>query len=430
MLDNRINNLVYKINICLLSLIFAFAPAYVFAADTPEDIWLREITKNVDSTGRTTGYTIDASKRTIVNGSARDMSSKLLDYKPQRSAVSGVMKKRLAQAAVGGGVVIIGAAAVDALLRGIGWIMEDGAYVKKRTPNNPVDPNDPSVEYLYYRDPGTNGKYYSTPEAACMEVAKYYGQTFISYDTLCRMKRSTGTADQWSLDKKKNINYDPNAPKNPNEQKIPITDSELEDIMFGDYQGDPDSNIQPKNDGQHTGVQETMTADPNAGEGTKDKPSNPVTEDIDQNLDANPNKTTKDYNSTDTKGTEETTKADGTKEQTNTDTRTELPAFCNYAASLCAWMDWTQKDENQTDQEIQKEELNISAQPDTTRVNFGSNCPAPLQGSYSMLGRSFSVSYSWDPACEVASNFKPAVVGCAGLAAIYIVLGINRKTED
>lgn len=52
----------------------------------------------------------------------------------------------------------------------------------------------------WYRSPGTNGIYYSTPSQACQAVASYYKQTYLSVDSItsstatCRMQ-----GDQWSI---------------------------------------------------------------------------------------------------------------------------------------------------------------------------------------------------------------------------------------
>ena len=437
-----------KLIVLFISFCLAVFPAISLAASTPEDIWLKTITKNVDSLGRTTSVTVDAAKRTIIDGSARDTASKLLDYKPARSAVSGVMKKRLAQAAVGGGVVIIGAALVDGLLKGIGWIMEDGVYVKVKP--SLLEENPTYIPYVYKNENLKGDVTYFSVDAdgnsLCQSaLSKDTGYDPWFYDKAVLQSKSESTVSCYfsstktsfsgshTLTRVVNPNYIPNSPPKPNPTtKTPITQDELEKIMFGDYEGDPDHNIAPKNDGVWEGVEETMTADPNAGEGTKDKPENPVSKDVDQKLDANPNKTNKDHKSTDSKGDEETTKEDGTKEQTKTDTKTELPAFCNYAASLCKWMDWTQEEptDKEEDFDIDKEELEIPAIVNTNRVQFGNQCPPAMSGSYSLLGRSHSFSYSFDALCTVAVNLKPAVIGCSSIAAAYIMLGISRKGDE
>lgn len=422
--------MIHRINVFLLSVIIGFLPAYVFAASTPEDIWLREITKNVDSTGRTTGYTIDASKRTIVNGTARDMSSKLLDYKPNKAAVGGVMKKRLTQAAVGGGVALIGVAIVDSLLRGIGWIMEDGVYVKKII-------NDPEAnpQYIWIVN-GISVTAGSTPQAACNNAYNFYmppdsGTTYKEANSVdgvnwfCPSPQFGRASRGAAITRQNNPNYDPTKPNT--ETKIPITDSELADIMFGDYAGDSSANIQPKNDGTHTGVQETMQPDPNAGEGTKDKPENPVSKDVDQKLDANPNKKVTDHKSTDSKGDEETTKEDGTKEQTKTDTKTELPAFCNYAASLCKWIDWTQNDElpEKDDTDL---EVNVPIPTKTVSVNFGAQCPAPVSYPFSMGGYSTTIPLiKFEPLCATAPIVKPSIIALASIGAAFIIFGRGKS---
>lgn len=415
LLDNRINNLIHKINVLLLSLIVSFAPSYVFASlMDPTDQWITEsMTENKDSLGRTTTAHLNGRKVQIVNGSFREINA-AIDYKPPSGAAARVMSKRLAQAAVGGGLALIGTAAVDALLRGIGWIMKDGVYVKRLAPsdNSLCDIAGGADLTKYLADNGYTGRqcgeFKPHGEQLCTQLFGIKNGSSVGLGSYCVPKPTTEPTD------------------------IPITNQELEDIMYGNYSGDADAGISPNDTGDWTGVLESMTPDPNAGEGTKDKPSNEISKDIENKFDAAPNKTTKNTG-TESKSNGENTKknADGTEEKTQTETTQKMPALCQYAAAFCVWMDWTQKDDSDSEeQEIEKEDLDIPTIPNTTKVNFGSNCPAPLHGSYTMLGRTFSIDYPWDAACDVATKFKPAVVGCSGLAAIYIVLGINRKTED
>lgn len=439
---NRFDNLVPKLITSLLIIYLGFLPAISFAALDKYDRWMiQSLEENVDSTGRTTSARLNAIKRTTVQGSAREIQS-IIDYAPKKPMVANVMKKRLTQAAVGGGVGLIGVAAVDALLKGIGWIMEDGVYVKMKDPEGSGDDlNCQKIFSLDLRNETIKACQPSDAASRLCEGLKRNGSSDLtgsvsSYELVgdrvsVKCATTSGGTSNKSISRSINRDYDPN--KVDEKTKIPITDSELADIMFGDYQGDPSANIAPHNNGDWTGVKETTTADPNAGEGTKDNPENEVTKDIDRELENNPNKKTKDIGTeSNSKGKEETTKEDGSKEQTETESTTKLPAFCNYAAFLCKWIEWTQEDttDDEEEIEIEKEEIDIPNSFDQNKVNFGSQCPSPLSSSYSLLGRSHSVSYSFDSVCDVAVKLKPAVVGCAGIAAVYIVLGINRKGDE
>lgn len=446
MLGHRIINFIKKLITGFLCLFLIFAPAISYATPSDYDFWLtQQLEENVDSAGRTTSARVTAIKRTVVNGSAREVQA-VIDYAPKSGAAGRVMYSRLgyfARGAASGGAAIIGAAAVDALLRGIGWIMKDGVYVKKYS----------SLPSFKYKLAGDN-QYFDTIDQANKHVnlntANYVtisptpAQMQRIIDTVikpdidyqfnairftCSVSALAGTAQCYSSSLTLNLVVRAN---DSTANDVPITTQELDDIMHGTYSGDPSSNIQPKNDGKWTGVEETFEDDPNAGEGSPDdgKADNEVSKDVQKSLENAPNKTTKDTGTpTKTDSNSETTKADGTKEQTKTDSTTKLPAFCDYALGFCQWMDWT-KEDDQDEEEIDKEDLDVSKIPNTTKVSFDKSCPAPLRGTYSMFGRSFTVEYSWQPACDLAVKFKPAVVGCSTLAAIYIVLGINRSRED
>nr|WP_236754277.1 hypothetical protein [Acinetobacter baumannii] len=66
---------------------------------------------------------------------------------PTASKVGGTMLKRIAFYAKNPGVQMVGVMAVTQLIEAIGWVMEDGTYIKKK-PADPVSPDPKTINML------------------------------------------------------------------------------------------------------------------------------------------------------------------------------------------------------------------------------------------------------------------------------------------
>lgn len=107
---------------------------------------------------------------------------------------------------------------------------------------------------------------------------------------------------------------------------------------------------------------------------------------------------------------------------------TNVPAFCVWAKPVCDVIDWvkspfTPKPEDNTD-------FTLAAYVDETEVNLESynsglgsgSCPSST--SLELLGNSYS--FSWQPACTVATSASFLLIAFSYLFSIYILLGIKR----
>lgn len=132
-----------------------------------------------------------------------------------------------------------------------------------------------------------------------------------------------------------------------------------------------------------------------------------------------------------------TTKSDGSQE-TSTSTKkesaakpeiTELPAVCDYFAFLCKWTDWTQQEPDlstNTEVEIKEREFDFNVFS-KDRFFVPRQCPAPIEHTFEITGRTVSFSFSLTPLCDVLEMCKPALVACSYLYAAYIVIGASRN---
>ena len=114
-------------------------------------------------------------------------------------------------------------------------------------------------------------------------------------------------------------------------------------------------------------------------------------------------------------------------------TNFELPAFCNYAAKLCDWLDWTQEDKELEEAEKEEpEELDLGT-IDKNRFSANGQCPAPkeIDETVKALGRNvnFDFQIEWTPICNVAEDTSPLVLLISTITGLLILVGGGRSSE-
>lgn len=196
--------------------------------------------------------------------------------KPTALKVGGSMLKRLNSPQA-----IVGTAVVGALLTAIGWVMEDGKYVKKVDPDSNIPANeDPTIPYIFATGGGQNSDYiYSSAEAAGRAMCAFYNESYnsiywwsnptnhaqsdVSY-VWCVKK--DGARDNWDVRGKPNPIYNPNATPSPDLKPkiVPLTAALLGAAMVGSQYLDPDPKFDNTrvNTGDYTGVKDIYEHDP------------------------------------------------------------------------------------------------------------------------------------------------------------------------
>ncbi|MFR9678273.1 hypothetical protein [Acinetobacter sp. SEK570] len=289
-----------------------------------------------------------------------------------RRAVGKVLLSRL----LAGGVLV---GATQSLLDGIGWVMEDGVYIKRIPPaQNPNTP--PNSEYFWQTTVDTNTiKYFESASAAfearSQALCKSYSTCVSSsykindssilaptFEGLVGSKatinlkfanNSTNSYPMSQTQRTKNPNYDPDKPK-PEPQKIVLTDQLMGDIAVGDYT-DPVDSSKDKKDRKWTGVEDAYKHHPggtgnelsdglddkmdNAPETPKKPTTGPVTDGEGQKYPTDKDKGTE--------GNTEQEKDPETGEPTGQG-KFNLPAWCLWAKDNC---DWHQEDKKHQTEE-------------------------------------------------------------------------------
>ena len=398
-----------------------------------------------------------------------------------------------------GGAVAAGAAiAMDQILDGVGWVIDEGGKVTKRPTE---DTNTSHYWVCNYNGCNRSIKYYSISSASKALVAHRKLEGGSTYE------RGNGlwwTLNGWVYnlaDKIPNPDYNPSAPPPEN---VPVSDGEMEDAFYNWFKNNTHSITDPVTTYIYSPKDSQGNALPKSPEG-KD-PSfgpneitdemmdnymehrdanmrNPYTTSIQdstqtdttQNPDGSKTTTTtnpdgsKTTTRTDTKTdpdtgevtttvTETTTMPDGstsTKTETSTQTKpnpekTEMQPFCEYAASLCAWLnkdiehkaeekslwekitewfDWTKEepDHKDDDTEVDVSEMEI---PDvkTNLFNASGQCPPDFSYAFPLpTGGTYNITYSYLGVCEWFGKLYYINVTCAWIVAYMIVVGRGEK---
>ncbi|TGU85479.1 virulence factor TspB C-terminal domain-related protein [Acinetobacter pittii] len=422
--------LLKQINVIILSFVLIFAPTYVFATTVSAEGW--SVTKKLVQ-GATTFY--DGTKNVVLNGKS---------YAAKGTAAITPVAGQVSKMIVRTGAVLAVDLAIKALLGAVDYVMDPANSRVKYY----VDPagtqclkngtNCPGYYYLFYREPGTNGAYFSTVDPACSAVASYYGQTLVSIDkfydsqgrvegAMCRTKKTSGSADQWSLSKIINPAYNPNAQPQKEEKYLPY------DAVAAQILNDA---VAEKAEGK---AYVSSVAD-TALEGEQNQLV-PATDVINQlnNSQAIPTNNTATGSVTPTTG-EGAGTGDPTAQPQPSDITLNFPVFCDWAPSVCAaaqaaidfpakvdkWIDkifYYTKDlpsyDTQTD-------LYIHEQPDIKQVNinWGSVCPAPVTVPLTFMGITRTITVvNYQYICDYAWIIKASVNMVASISAVYIVAG-------
>lgn len=445
---------------------------------------------NADITQRVTVDGSNATINTKVSIPANDDSFKRNTAKHAKNLLKG------------GAVAVGAAAAMKLILDGVGWVIDEGGKVTKKPVQDydtgPVDPVDPTLEYVYKSPYYFTNSAYGSKDSLCRAQGSAHGGasglsvTFInlrSDGSACIYNTPTGLFELPVLTVR-NPSYDPSAPK---PVSVPVSDGEMEDAFYNWFKNNTHSLTDPvttyiysPKDSQGNALPKSPPgSDPSFGsneitdemmdnymEHRDANMQNPYTTSIQdstqtdttQNPDGSKTSTTtnpdgsKTTTRTDTKTdpdtgevtttvTETTTLPDGstsTKTETSTQTKpkpetTELPAFCDYAATLCTWINkdiehkadekslWDKIKEffdDTPDTENDDTEIEIEELPKPTEQvklpTSNSECPSLI---YNFDLRTFKAQADFSPVwlCEIAQGLYYFFVGLGSYLAACIL---------
>lgn len=352
---------------------------------------------------------------------ARDWNKKLSKFGKATNAV--------------GAALTIGGLILDA----VDWVMDpENNTIQKPNPTD-TDPSSPYNPTIYYNNQNGN-LVATTPEGVC----KLSGYTYVKKGTWDWCYAPNGGRDQ--VQSKPNPAYNPSAPP---QQPVVVSEAEIEQALknilndpkyadlakqmignsytIGSDNPDPDPNIVNDIKDAQKG---TLKSDDPKGDGrTRTDPK--IDTGTQGQADTTPKPDTGTGTNPDT-GTG-TTPTPNPSPNNGSTTNFELPAFCNYAAKLCDWLDWTQEDKELEEAEKEEpEELDLGT-IDKNRFSANGQCPAPkeIDETVKALGRNvnFDFKIEWTPICSVAEDTSPLVLLISTITGLLILVGGGRSSE-
>lgn len=104
--------------------------------------------------------------------------------------------------------------------------------------------------------------------------------------------------------------------------------------------------------------------------------------------------------------------------------KSEFPPFCEYAKTVCDFIDWVKKDSNDKDTELDIPEPKTPTID--TNIRFNGQCPADMIISGNIFGQQISFTlFEWTKFCEILAMIKPIIIAMASYGAFKIVGGVN-----
>lgn len=353
--------------------------------------------------------------------------------------------KKLSKFGRGTAAGVAAGAIVQGIVDGVGWVIDEGGKVTKHPE---PDSQQSNVGYAEYSD-NELLTFSTSKENACKNILSVRGETSdYSFDHVEGMQcfnkrlRDDSIRAGMYLREVPNPSYDPSAPPPPN---IEVSEAEKErvlkdllndpkyadlaaDMIGNTYSMGPD-NPEPEPDPDVVNdlknkQKDVLKSDNPKGDG-KTRTDPKIDTGTQGQADTTPNPDTGTGTNPDT-GT-------GTTPNTGSTTNFELPAFCNYAAKLCDWLDWTQEDKELEEAEKEEpEELDLGT-IDKNRFRANGQCPAPIEVSESVraLGKSvdFDLTIEWTQICNVAEDTSPLVLLISTITGLLILVGGGRSSE-
>ena len=382
---------------------------------------------------RDSGYDPDTGKKIRIEANVTQTANKA----KVASTLTDRLKKAADYAKKSGKASIpafVGGAAVQALVDGVGWVMDEGGKVTKAPDSDIATPNN---QYYYHN--GNDGVKYSNPNSACQAFSKFYNYspTLVS-DSRCNLLRSNGEVYTWfDIWKVANPAYNPSAPQPENvevtqeqltealkqalESNNPALASAISQAIKDAYTpegklvsiGDEEANGLAVN-AADTARDAVNKAANNTGSepSSKGKPGYYNITDGDKTIEGNVYETTPTGTITPQPDTGTGTEP-GTGTGTGTGTTTggatfELPAFCEWAGIVCDFIEWYKTQPEDDSPELPEHELE-KKEIDKDLLNVGgSSCPQDLTVNWTGLpfGITINESFEMQPYCNELEPLK------------------------
>jgi len=339
----------------------------------------------------------------------------------------------------------VGGAAVQALVDGVGWVMDEGGKVTKQ-PTAETLLCSANLQTCYEMAGGLRR---GSPESVCSAFNKKNGTVYHSATAnTCYYSYNGNKAVLAPIYKINNPSYNASSPPPEN---VEVTQEQLTEALKQALESNnpalaaaigqaikdaytPEGKLASIGDEQANGL--AVNAADTARDAVNKAAKNTGTEPTSSGKPGyykitDGEKTVEGYvypsetsasTKTDTKT--ETTTDPATGNQTTTGTSTgsfELPAFCDWAGIVCDWINWTKEEPDEPEQPKPVfEEIEVPYTPFSI-ANFNAQCPPDENLSLNLMGQEMSFVFPMKPFCDFFSGIKPFVIALASFWAVKLI---------
>lgn len=379
---------------------------------------LKEKAKVTSSNGNITS-SVSASGTSSAGTAVK--TTAVLTKKASSGSVAAQIAKRYGKAiGVSAAGAFLGSAALQLLIQGIGWVMDEGGKITKQTftyadicisnQNQTYD----SYKYNYYLYDG--------------EFLKCYGKALDSNGNELENIRLYYTT-RLTQQQQDQIN---------NGQNSDVTVTELQDAVKTYTDSNPNSQItndlnvaayshDAANDDSSSLASENANAMQSSLNNAATSPTG-TSSNTSTDKAGNPQNVTSTVKS----GAEATAEATTTNpdgSQSGSSMSMQFPAFCDWASVVCDFIDWV-KDDSQLPEEEPPEVKEIELPKLNTNTFRGTpGCPQPIVVPVT-IGTQGTTEISYEPICQFASKWSFVAPLIGFLSGALIVIGVGRKGED
>lgn len=440
-----------RLLVYIVSLYLVLTPT-IYAASPSSSGGGKWSTPNITRVALTDVIEATARQQAIRNGTSVTLEA-VVQETINRRAIGQVLLKRL----LAGGLLVT---ATQSLLDGIGWVMEDGVYVKyKQVPSSDFPDSKYIWTSIYGNETRCNTAKCAIDKAVAISKNKpeYYDvfSSNLVYEDQLRVKwtfnyKTSQDSPVYTLYQYANASlnpkYDPN--KQPETERIVLTDKHVGDLAVGDYT-DPVDEKYNKKDKVWTDVENSYKPDVTG---------NDLNDRINNKFDNAPETDTKPTTKPKIDGDGQKYPAPDTKPggQGETETKPDgqgtftLPDWCTWAADNCQWhqedkqhqteeksfwsdirdwFNWTKEEPTLEDDSLEIDQDDITDYQRKDYVTFGKTCPfSPHQVSLP-LGILGQLTFEADLTfiCTFGNEARPFVIGLGYLGGfIFLLVGLRN----
>lgn len=437
------------------------------------DTIVKQINQNheVRTQIRDSGYDPDTGKRIRIEANVTQTANK--------AKVASTLVDRLGKAKdyakhVGKASIpsFVGMAAFEGLMRGIDYVMDDGGKVTKKPVQDydtgPVDPVDPTLEYVYKSPYYLKNSAYGSKESLCKAQGSAHANASgikVTYKNV----RSDGLSCIYDSDNGpfelpvltvRNPAYDPSAPLPENVEATqeqlqkaledalksnnPALAAAIAEAIKAAYTpegpllasiGDEQANGLAV-DAADTARDAVNKAAKNTGSepSSKGKPGYYNITDGDKTIEGNVYETDP-TGSIAPKPDTGTGTEPGTGTGTGTGTSTggatlEFPVFCEWAGIVCDFIDWVKQDEEIPEDEPEKIDESIFSREFDIDFDMGGSCPPNPTWNFEFVGQQWSKEINISSICDFFRYIGYAIVFASNMTALWIVYAAVTVREQ